>query len=84
MAGSGIGAIEIKRLQRGAKASLDFDGGMSAKLSCPDRQVSLQNYGKPTFIQPTAQGQLLGWIGNGRYGGNVVESGRAASDQGKV
>ena len=35
--------------------------------------VPLQNYGKPTFIQSTAQGQLLGSIGKERYGGKVVE-----------
>ena len=44
-------------------------------LSIPDRQLPLQNYGKPTFVQPTAQGQLLGLIGKGRDGEKVVASG---------
>ena len=51
---------------------------MSAIGSCPERQLPLQNYGKPTFVQPTAQGQLLCSIGKGRYGGKVVEIGRTA------
>ena len=49
---------------------------MSGMLSCPDRQHSLQNYGKPTFIQPTAQEQLSGSMNKGRHGGKTVESGR--------
>ena len=47
---------------------------MSAIGSCPERQLPLQNYGKPTFVQPTAKGQLLCSIGKGRYGGKVVVS----------
>ena len=50
---------------------------MSAIGSCPERQLPLQNYGKPTFVQPTAQGQLLCSIGKGRYGGKVVVSGHS-------
>ena len=46
----------------------------TAKLSCPERQLLLQNYGKPTFLQPTAQGQLLGSTGKGRDGGKGVGS----------
>ena len=46
---------------------------MSALSSCPEGQLPLQNYVKPTFVQPTAPGQLLGSIGKGRYGGKVVE-----------
>ena len=49
---------------------------MAAMWSCPDRQLPLQIYGKPTFVQLTAQGQLLGLLGKGRYGGKVVVSGR--------
>ena len=44
-------------------------------LSCPEGQLPLQNYGKPTFVQPIARGQLLGSIGKGRYGGKVGVSG---------
>jgi len=47
-------------------------GLMSALLSIPDRLFPLQNCGKPTFVQPTAQGQLLGSIGKGPYGWKVV------------
>ena len=47
----------------------------SANGSCPDRQLPLQNDGEPTFVQPTAQGQLLGLIGKRRYRRSVVESG---------
>ena len=48
---------------------------MSAIGSCPEKQLPSLNYGKPTFVQPTAQGQLLGSIGKGRCGGKGVESG---------
>ena len=41
--------------------------------SCPERQRSLQNYGKPIFVQPTTQGQLLGSIGEERFGVKGVE-----------
>ena len=41
--------------------------------SSPDRQLPLQNYGKPTFVQPTTEGQLLGSIGKGSHVGNIVE-----------
>ena len=47
-------------------------------LSIPDRQLPLQNYGKLNFVQPTAQGQLLGSIGKGRYDVKVVDSGMSA------
>lgn len=43
--------------------------------SCPEGQLPLQNYGKPTFVQPIAQGQLLGSIGKGRYGEKVGGTG---------
>ena len=46
---------------------------MTALWSCPEWQLPLQNYGKPTYVQPTAQGQLLGSIGKGRHGGKGVE-----------
>lgn len=61
----------------GRPASARKTGGArtSVLLSCPERQLPLQNYGKPTFVQPTAQGQLLGSIGKWRYGGKGVESG---------
>ena len=49
-------------------------------LSLPDRQLLLQNYGKPTFVQPTAQWQLLGSIGKGRCRGNVREFGGSDGD----
>ena len=45
---------------------------MSAFGSCPDRLLPLQNNGKPPFVQSTAQAQLLGSIGKGRYGGKEV------------
>ena len=51
------------------------ESGTTELLSCPERQLPLQNYGKPPFVQPTAHGQLLGSIGKGRYGGKGVETG---------
>ena len=52
--------------------------------SIPERQLPLQNYGKPTFVQPTAQRQLLGSIGKECFGGKVVESGPAGFDDSSV
>ena len=46
----------------------------SAIGSLSDRQLPLQNFGKPTFVQPTAQGELLDSIEKGRDGGKVVEN----------
>ena len=51
--------------------------GASASLSCPDKQLQLQNYGKPTFVQPTVQGQLLVAIGKGSNGGKGVVNGHS-------
>ena len=57
---------------------------MSAMFSCPEKQLPLQNYSKPTFVQPTAQGQLMSSIGKGRYDGKVVASGHRGQSRERV
>ena len=60
------------KFSRSVAFCIPLCAAMSAFGSCPDRLLPLQNNGKPPFVQSTAQAQLLGSIGKGRYGGKEV------------